>query len=106
MWPEDPAKVLVKAGARAPLRNRTVDLLLTIYPRLDAVANWDDAGQVRGGGLCCSPTYLFITPAGWAAAYGGRLPRVNGPEGGSCQRAGFDRSAGERPSTAEGQAPG
>ena len=47
----------------APLRNRTVDLLLTIYPRDDAVANWDDAGQVRGGVLCCSPTYLFITPA-------------------------------------------
>jgi hypothetical protein len=48
---------------RAPLRNRTVDLLLTIYPRVHAVANWDDAGQVRGGALCCSPTYLFITPA-------------------------------------------
>ena len=45
---------------RAPLRNRTVDLLLTIYPRADAVANWDDAGQVRGGALCCRPTYLVI----------------------------------------------
>jgi hypothetical protein len=44
----------------APLRNRTVDLLLTIYPRVHAVANWDDAGQVRGGALCCRPTYLFI----------------------------------------------
>jgi hypothetical protein len=53
----NPANVLV----RAPLRNRTVDLLLTIYPRDDAVANWDDAGQVRGGALCCRPTYLFIT---------------------------------------------
>jgi hypothetical protein len=47
----------------APLRNRTVDLLLTIYPWVHAVANWDDAGQVRGSPLCCSPTYLFITPA-------------------------------------------
>jgi hypothetical protein len=45
---------------RAPLRNRTVDLLLTIYPRDDAVANCADAGQVRGGTLCCRPTYLFI----------------------------------------------
>ena len=45
---------------RAPLRNRTVDLLLTIYPRDHAVANCGDAGQVRGGALCCRPTYLFI----------------------------------------------
>jgi len=54
------AKVLVRARTRAPLRNRTVDLLLTIYPRVHAVANWNDAGQVRGGPLCCRPTYLFI----------------------------------------------
>jgi hypothetical protein len=45
---------------RAPLRNRTVDLLLTMNPRVHAVANWDDAGQVSGGALCCRPTYLFI----------------------------------------------
>jgi len=48
----------------APWRDRTAYLLLTIYPRADAVANCEDAGQVRGGALCCSPTYLFITPAG------------------------------------------
>jgi hypothetical protein len=53
---------------RAPLRNRTVDLLLTIYPRPDAVANWDDAGQVRGGPLCCRPTYLFIESGAVIAA--------------------------------------
>jgi hypothetical protein len=46
----------------APLRNRTVDLLLTIYPRADAVAICDDAAQVRGGARCCRPTYLVITP--------------------------------------------
>jgi hypothetical protein len=57
--------MISKRGQRtgSPLRNRTVDLLLTIYPRVHAVANWDDAGQVRGGALCCSPTYLVITPA-------------------------------------------
>lgn len=38
----------------------TVDRLLTMNPHPDAVANWDDAGQVRGGAHCCSPTYLFI----------------------------------------------
>jgi hypothetical protein len=48
---------------RAPLRNRTVDLLLTIYLRVHAVANCDDAGQVRGSALCCSPTYMVITAA-------------------------------------------
>jgi hypothetical protein len=47
----------------APWRDRTAYLLLTVYPRLDAVANCRDAGQVRGGALCCRPTYLFITPA-------------------------------------------
>jgi hypothetical protein len=44
----------------APWRDRTAYLLLTIYPPADAVANWDDAGQVRGGAPCCRPTYLFI----------------------------------------------
>jgi hypothetical protein len=48
---------------RAPWRDRTAYLLLTIYPRDDAVANCGGAGQARGGGLCCRPTYLFITPA-------------------------------------------
>jgi hypothetical protein len=47
----------------APWRDRTAYLLLTIYPHADAVANCRTAGQVRGGPLCCSPTYLFITPA-------------------------------------------
>jgi hypothetical protein len=36
-------------------------------------------------------------PPGRAATQRGRLPRVSGPASGSCQRAGFDRSAGERP---------
>src|SRR5712692_8387713 len=45
---------------RAPWRDRTAYLLLTIYPRVHAVANCDDAGQVRGGPPCCRPTYLFI----------------------------------------------
>ena len=48
---------------RAPLQNRTVDLLLTIYPRVHAVANCGIAGQARGGPLCCRPTYLVIKPA-------------------------------------------
>jgi hypothetical protein len=61
----------------APLRNRTVDLLLTIYSRPDAVANWDDAGQVKGGALCCRPTYLSSSPPSWAAGPGDRLPRVS-----------------------------
>ena len=54
----------------APLRNRTVDLLLTIYPRVHAVANCGDAGQARGGARCCRPTYLFITgrPVHWSSA--------------------------------------
>ena len=59
----------------APLRNRTVDLLLTIYPRADAVAICDDAAQARGGARCCRPTYLVITrgPGGPdAALLGGR----------------------------------
>ncbi len=56
---------------RAPLRNRTVDLLLTIYPRADAVAICDDAAQVRGSALCCRPTYMVITR-------GPRTPRPTG----------------------------
>ena len=38
-------------------------------PRPDAVANWDDAGQVKGSVLCCRPTYLVIAwhQAGHAA---------------------------------------
>ena len=51
----------------SPWRDRTAYLLLTIYPRDDAVANCEDAGQARAGALCCRPTYLFITPAMWAA---------------------------------------
>lgn len=53
----------VKSLVRAPSRNRTVDLLFTIYPYADAVANCADVGQVRGGPLCCRPTYLFIKSA-------------------------------------------
>jgi hypothetical protein len=62
--PNGPARLYKTPGHdpnRAPLRNRTVDLLLTIYPRADAVAICDDAGQVRGGARCCRPTYLVIT---------------------------------------------
>jgi hypothetical protein len=40
----------------APSRIRTCDLLLRSNPDADAVANWDDAGQVRGGTHCCSPS--------------------------------------------------
>src|SRR5260370_30473118 len=29
-------------------------------PQPDAVANYDDAGQVREGAHCCSPTHLVI----------------------------------------------
>jgi hypothetical protein len=58
--PGETTNTLVKAHTRAPLRNRTVDLLLTIYLYVHAVANCGDAGQVRGSALCCSPTYLFI----------------------------------------------
>jgi hypothetical protein len=48
---------------RAPLRNRTVDLLLTINPPADAVATCNNAAQVRDGPrCCCRPTYLVITP--------------------------------------------
>src|SRR5215470_11057490 len=43
-----------------PGGDRTAYLLLTIYPRDDAVAICADAGQVRGGALCCRPTYLVI----------------------------------------------
>ena|ERR1700761_1004366 len=45
---------------RAPLRNRTVDLLLTIYAGAYAVAASGIAGQVTGGPRCCSPTYMVI----------------------------------------------
>ncbi len=78
---------------RAPLRNRTVDLLLTIYPRADAVAICDDAAQVRGGARCCRPTYLVITrccrptylvitrgPGGPDAAPPGRRPGRSLPD--------------------------
>ena len=46
--------------SRAPLRNRTVDLLLTIYPHVYAVAISVVPGQVRGGARCCRPTYMVI----------------------------------------------
>ncbi len=67
----------------APLRNRTVDLLLTIYPRVDAVAICDDAGQVRGGARCCRPPiYLVITrsPGGPDAAPTGGHPSCSLPD--------------------------
>jgi hypothetical protein len=72
----------------APLRNRTVDLLLTIYPRADAVAICDDAAQVRGGARCCRPTYLVITrgPGGPdAAPLAGALAAVSPTAGHAVQ---------------------
>src|SRR5262249_22545366 len=50
----------------APSRIRTCGLLLRSNPAADAVANWDNAGQVSGGTHCCSPSYLVIA-AGQAA---------------------------------------
>jgi hypothetical protein len=44
----------------APSAIRTRALLLRSNPDADAVANWDDAGQARGGTRCCSPSYLVI----------------------------------------------
>jgi len=44
----------------APSRIRTCGLLLRSNPAVDAVAICDDAGQVRGGAHCCSPSYLVI----------------------------------------------
>jgi hypothetical protein len=45
----------------APSRIRTCGLLLRSNPGAHAVAISDDAGQVRGGSHCCSPSYLVIT---------------------------------------------
>src|SRR5215469_449274 len=44
----------------APSRIRTCGLLLRSNPAVDAVAIYDDAGQVRTGMRCCSPSYLVI----------------------------------------------
>jgi hypothetical protein len=57
----DPAKSQVRCPFGAPSKIRTCGLLLRSNPAADAVANWDDAGQVRGGAHCCSPSYLVIT---------------------------------------------
>lgn len=54
------AKAQLNASVQSPLAGRTAYLLLTIYPRPDGVANWDKAGQVRNGALCCRPAYLVI----------------------------------------------
>jgi hypothetical protein len=51
----------------APSAIRTRDLLLRNNPAADAVANWDDAGQVKGGAHCCSPSYLVI--ASWGTGH-------------------------------------
>ena len=50
------------------------------------------AARSAVGQLICSSS-----PPGQAVTQRGRLPKVSRPESGSCQRAGFDRSAGERP---------
>jgi hypothetical protein len=44
----------------APSAIRTRGLLLRSNPAADAVAICNDAGQVRGGAYCCSPSYLVI----------------------------------------------
>ena len=44
----------------APLRNRTVDLLLTIYTCHYAVATSAIAGQATVTPSCCGPTYMVI----------------------------------------------
>ena len=85
----------------APLRNRTVDLLLTIYPRADAVAICDDAGQVRGSARCCRPTYLVITrgPGGPGRRAHRRAPWLQSPRPPvtpSSRRAGQGATAGAR----------
>jgi hypothetical protein len=49
----------------APSAIRTRGLLLRSNPAADAVANWDDAGQVRGGTHCCRPSYLVIAAGHW-----------------------------------------
>jgi hypothetical protein len=54
-WPHQPfGAVRIYPLTWSPLRNRTVDLLLTIYPPAHAVANWGEAGQVipEGVGPC------------------------------------------------------
>jgi hypothetical protein len=51
----------------APSAIRTRDLLLRSNPAVDAVAVSDDAGQVRGGTHCCSPSYLVIASRALAA---------------------------------------
>ena len=51
----------------APSRIRTCGLLLRSNPAVDAVASWNDAGQVRGGAHCCRPSYLVIARRALAA---------------------------------------
>src|SRR5262245_56001815 len=48
----------------APSAIRTRGLLLRSNPAGDGVANSDDAGHVRGGPRCCSPSYLVIGSGG------------------------------------------
>jgi hypothetical protein len=49
--------------SRRTLRTSLRFVARRVAPQLnpDAVANCEDAGLARGGGLCCTPTYLFIT---------------------------------------------
>src|SRR5215469_10309958 len=47
----------------APSRIRTCGLLLRSNPGAHAVAISGDAGHVRGGTRCCSPSYLVIANA-------------------------------------------
>jgi hypothetical protein len=55
--------------------------------------------QARSGAVRSAVAQLICSssPPDWAATQRSRLPRVSGPASGSCRRAGFDRSAGERP---------
>src|SRR5215468_6237152 len=51
----------------APSAIRTRALLLRSNPAVDAVAIGGDAGHVRSGTHCCSPSYLVIESGSWAA---------------------------------------
>jgi len=67
----------------APSRIRTCGLLLRSTPAADAVANWDDAGQVRGGTHCCSPSYLVIASRALAPRSPPRMRYGSHPRRGS-----------------------
>src|SRR5215813_3062651 len=62
-----PCKIPGQAPFCAPSAIRTRGLLLRSNPAVDAVAISGDAGQVRGGPHCCSPSYLVIESGSWAA---------------------------------------